>query len=82
MPKVEKLVCSKCGAEVEPEPELGDRQGCERRIVHGATTWQLVLCSECAKPLFELYGDCVDMVLPEGTAQGVDKLDYLPVRRA
>lgn len=80
MPIVEKLVCSKCGQEVLPEPELGDRQGCLRRIVHGATTWQLVLCSECVKPLFELYENCADVVLPEGTAQGIDKLDYLPVR--
>jgi len=80
MPIVEKPICSICGEEVKPNLALGDRQGGLRRIVHGATTWQLVLCEEHVKPLFELYEQYVDLVLPEGTAQGIDKLDHLPVR--
>lgn len=78
MPVVEVPKCAKCGKVVEKDLELGDKQGCLRRIVHGATTWQLVLCSDCVKPLWELYGPYVEVVLPEGTMQGMDKLDYLP----
>jgi hypothetical protein len=78
MPIREVLECSKCGRVIEPEPPLGDRQGCLRRIVHGATTWQIALCSTCVKPLWDLYREYVDVVLPEGTAVGPDKLMYLP----
>lgn len=81
MPIVEKLVCSKCGTEIVPNLELGDRQGGVRKIVHPGYSWQLVLCEEHVKPLFDLYEDCADQVLTEGTAQGMDKLDYLPVRK-
>lgn len=82
MPRVEVLQCSKCGSQVEKQLELGDKQGGLTRIVHGATTWELVLCAPCKKPLWDLYRPFVELVLPEGTAQAMDKLDYLPVQTA
>lgn len=82
MPREEVLKCAVDGKVIQPEPELGDRQGGLTEIKHGATTWQLVLCSDCKKPLFELYRPHVELVLPGGTAQGADKLNYLPVKEA
>lgn len=79
MPVKEVLACAKCGREVKKQLDLGDRQGGLTRIVHGATTWELVLCAECKKPLWELYRAHVERVLLEGTAQGMEKFDYLPV---
>lgn len=79
MPIENRLICSKCGAEIVKQLELGDKQGCLTRIVHGATTWQLILCADCKKPLWDLYWQYVELVVPEGTAPAAEKLDYLPV---
>lgn len=70
--------CIKCRREIVPEPELGERQGGERHIVHLANTWVLLLCSVCVAPLFELYEEFVQDVRMTGTAPGLDKLAYLP----
>lgn len=78
MPTREVLVCSKCGSTIEEDPMLGDRQGSRVRIVHGAYTWNLVLCTKCKQPLFDAYEQYVDEVLPGGTATGVEALKYLP----
>jgi uncharacterized protein with PIN domain len=78
MPIEERLVCNKCKRPVEKQPELGDKQGGLTRIEHGATTWEMVLCADCKKPLWELYRDYVELVLPRGTARAMDMLDYLP----
>lgn len=80
MAREEVRNCDKCGQLILPEPELGDRQGGPTRIVHGATTWAIDLCSECKEPLWDLYREHVPLVLPEGTATGAEKLEYLPVK--
>lgn len=79
MPKREVLTCAKCAADIEEDPAMGDRQGCVRRIEHGATTWVITLCARCAKPLWDLYRDYVEEILPGGTAVGAETLRYLPV---
>lgn len=78
MPVREVLVCSKCGAQIEEDPMLGDKQGAVRQVVHGGTTWRITLCAKCARPLWDLYWDYVDEVLPGGTAHGPDVFKYLP----
>lgn len=78
MPVREVLVCSKCGATIEEDPMLGDKQGAIREIVHGGTTWRITLCTKCAQPLWDLYRDYVDEVVPGGTAHGSEVFKYLP----
>ncbi len=78
MPVREVLDCSKCGATIEEDPLLGDRQGGRVQIVHGAYTQELVLCTKCKEPLFDLYEEYVERVLPGGTAVGAETLRYLP----
>ena len=70
--------CNKCGELIEDKPELGDRQGGKRQIVHMATTWELWLCEQCAEPLFELYQEYADVARIAGTVIGVEALRYLP----
>jgi len=74
----EVLVCAKCGADIEEDPLLGDRQGGKREIRHPGNTWEIVLCTKCAQPLFDLYKEYVELVRPGGTALGADVLKYLP----
>jgi hypothetical protein len=74
----EVLICAKCGSEIEEDPLLGDRQGGVREIRHMGTTWRITLCVKDAAPLFELYEEFVEMVIPGGTAIGADALKYLP----
>lgn len=81
MPVKEVLICSVCGEQIEPNVELGDRQGGVYRIVHPGYAWQITLCPEHVKPLFGLYERFVDQVLQESTALGMNRLDYLPVRK-
>lgn len=73
--------CSKCKQPIVAQPELGDRQGGVREVVHMATTWRITLCSTCVAPLFELYILHVEEVLMQGTAQGREKFQYLPRAR-
>lgn len=78
MPVREVLVCSKCGATIQEDPLLGDKQGGRKQIVHGANTWELVLCTKCLQPLYDLYEEFVEKVLPGGTAKAAEAIKYLP----
>lgn len=78
MPKREVLICSKCGSDIKEDPQLGDRQGCVRQIVHGATTWKITLCTKCAQPMWDLYEEFVEEFIPGGTALGAETLKFLP----
>ncbi len=80
MPITEKPSCAKCGSDILPQPELGDRQGCLMHIKGAAETWALWLCAACKEPLYELYFPFVEVFLPEGTVTGKGKMDYLPVK--
>lgn len=74
----EVLVCDKCASDIEEDPLLGDRQGGKREIRHMGTTWRITLCTKCAQPLWDLYREFVESVIPGGTAVGADALKYLP----
>jgi len=72
------MVCSKCGVTIDDDPMLGDKQGGRVHIVMPGFTWDLVLCTKHKQPLYDLYEDCVDRVIPGGTAVGADTIRYLP----
>lgn len=78
MPIKETPTCAKCGSDILPQPELGERQGSRMQFKHPAESWILWLCADCKAPLYELYFPYVEMFLPEGTLTGKDKMDYLP----
>lgn len=78
MPITEKPSCAKCGKDILPEPELGDRQGGLTHLKFSAETWTLWMCRDCKAPLYELYFPFVENFLPEGTMTGREKMDYLP----
>jgi len=67
-----------CGKEIKPNPELGDRQGGKRQIVHMATTWDIFLCEDCVKPIFDLYHAHKEEVHVRGTVVGSEAFKYLP----
>lgn len=71
------VVCDKCRSRIEPNPELGDRQGGPVVIQYPGYRRRMELCEECIAPLHKEYAG-LGTVESVGAAPGADQLLYLP----
>jgi len=77
MAREEIVKCDKCGQEITPKPELGERQGGPVIIQYPGHRRRMELCENCVAPLHDDYAG-LGVVESVGAAPGADQLLYLP----